>query len=257
MKKLIKKIAEYFGYEISPKKEIHFEERFSTALECSLLSLLSCNQEILIVQVGANDGSINDPIYEFVKYFSERTQILLIEPQKELIPYLQENYLFHNNCLIFNGAIGPTKELILYSVDKSVWNDLDVHYAKEWPEYRAPTGVTSTRKEHVKDWLRMYLNKNFNIESAIREYTVPGIQLSALLKDMNIPQSIDVLQIDAEGYDDQVIYYSNIDKLTPKVINFEAEYLSSERLERIRLFLEKRGYYLSWHDGDILAILTH
>lgn len=257
MKKTIKKLTSFFGYKISKKSEPIFKGIFSTPYECSLLSLLSCIDELKIVQVGANDGSINDPIYKFVRQFHKRTKILLVEPQEYLVPYLNENYSFHPNSFIYNGAIGPKGVLKLYSINKSYWKELNVKYAKDWPEYRAPTGVTSVNRQHVYHWLEKHLNlKNIEIDKVIQENVVPSKELLELLEEMNFNQKIDVLQIDAEGYDDQVIYNSNINETTPKIINFEVKNLPPEKFENLKGYLESRGYVLSCHGGEALAIMS-
>lgn len=224
-----------------------------------MLALLSCSKDLKIVQIGANDGANRDPIYRFVRQFPERTSILLIEPQEYLMPYLEENYGFHNNKKIFNGAIGPDGILKLYVVNKSCWDDLDVPYTKGMPQYLGPTGITSSNREHVRRWLSRYLKKQngkVDIEAAILEMDVPSTQLSRLLREMDFGQAVDVLQVDVEGYDDQAIYHSNIDELMPKVINFEACHLPPERLEKLVSFLEERGYFVSHHGSDALAILS-
>lgn len=257
MKALIKYIVGYFGYRITKKRKAVTHEKSSTAFSRVLLSLLSCTDEIRIVHVGANDGCTGDPLYDFIRRFPTRTQILLVEPQEYLIPYLKENYSFHEKSFVYNGAIGPNGFLKLFSVDQSVWKDLDVDYAKGWPEYRAPTGVTSSNRERVHKWLRNHSHfaNELDIDNAIRESTVPSIQILDLLRKMDLPESIDVLQIDAEGYDDQVIYNSSIDTLMPKIIHFEAKHLPLEKLDRLSAFLEDYGYFLSRHGDDALAIL--
>ena len=75
-------------------------------LEKFLDQLATRQATINIVEVGANDGRINDPIYSFVMNHKETTCVLLIEPQAELIPFLQENYKEHRSVTIFNGAKG-------------------------------------------------------------------------------------------------------------------------------------------------------
>lgn len=68
--------------------------------------------------------------------------------------------------------------------------------------------------------------------------------------------SIDVLQIDAEGFDDQVIYASDIEKFLPPVINFEYGNLPPQRAKELSKYLAAHGYVLSQHGIDGLAIHT-
>ena len=48
----------------------------------------------------------------------------------------------------------------------------------------------------------------------------------------------DFLQIDAEGFDDEIIYNSSIKDLF-KIINFESKLLSDEKFSKLENFLKK------------------
>ena len=65
----------------------------------------------------------------------------------------------------------------------------------------------------------------------------------------------DLLQIDAEGYDDVIIYNSGIDDFNFKIINYECKNLSEERLSELHKFLKSRNYYIiRWKKSDELAL---
>ena len=49
----------------------------------------------------------------------------------------------------------------------------------------------------------------------------------------------DFLQIDAEGFDDEIIYNSSIKEFNFKVINFESKLLSDEKFSKLENFLKK------------------
>src|SRR5690606_33634297 len=119
----------------------------SDAFEVAFSTLMSTKECAAIVQVGANDGTLNDPLHPMLRKFSARTKILLIEPQPTLIARLSENYKFHPDATIHNGAVGINRQLALYSLSEAAWADLDIPYAKEWPIYRAPPGVTSASRK--------------------------------------------------------------------------------------------------------------
>ncbi len=150
--------------------------------ESCLHLLMGMTETINIVQVGANDGSINDPLYAFVSKFPDRSRIILVEPQEDLIPHLEENYRFHSSKYIFNGAIGPESELTLHRIRKGSWQDFDVPYAKGWPEYHAPTGVTSSSYDHVAAWMSNYYQGNLEEKDVIETVSVDSIVTEELLK---------------------------------------------------------------------------
>ena len=67
---------------------------------------------------------------------------------------------------------------------------------------------------------------------------------------------IDVLQIDAEGYDDVVIYNSNLSYTRPKLIYFESHSMPKEKGKSLKKYLSKQRYrtYRVW--GDSLAVAS-
>ncbi len=229
-------------------------QRCALNLEACMKDLLAAKGQINVVQIGANDGRTNDPIFRFVNKHKECVSVILIEPQKDLLPILRENYKAHPNAFFINGAIGDPGEAKLYSIDAKVWGELEVPYAKDWPIYRAPTGVTSLSKEHVRTWLEM-VAKNFSgpIDGMIVERRIQVQTLEALLSESKINGDVDVLQIDTEGHDDIVLYNSLSDNISPPIINFEYVHLKDDRASRCLSWLEGRGYQCSSVGDDMLC----
>jgi len=222
----------------------------------SLCSAIAKGGFLRIVVVGANDGRINDPIYSFARKFSNSTELFLIEPQESLLPHLRENYAFHPRASFCNLAIGEPGSITLHSVREEIWPRLHVDYAKGWPPYRAPTGVTSGNRDHVRRWLRKHGPKGMDVDSMIATHVVESARLPDVLRNCGVEGEIDVLQIDTEGMDDIVIYNSGIDELKPRLIFFEAEILSRERLDELVRLLKDRGYVLGTYGRDALAVLA-
>lgn len=249
-------MVKILGFKISRKHSKSKSKKQSfTPYEAALQTMLACRDRVRIVQVGANDGSINDPVYNFVKSAPDRTDILLVEPHEDLIPYLRENYAFHPNATIFQGAVGPPGRLELYAVDRAYWRALKpIPYARNWPDYRAPTGVTSAKREHVHAWLKKHLRDSKDADRAIRSFQVSCMDIAGLLVETGIETEIDVLQIDAEGYDDTVIYNANLDTLKPRLINFESAHMPQDRLSALETYLHGQGYRVAKFDMDALAI---
>ena len=69
--------------------------------------------------------------------------------------------------------------------------------------------------------------------------------------------SIDVLQIDTEGYDDIVVYNSNLSETRPKLIYFESQHMSPEKQMALNHYLLKHRYRIYKVGGDSLAICSH
>ncbi len=260
MKAIIRRLFSRIGYQKPRTPKITKRDRFDSAYQCALIALLSCKESLKIVEVGANDGQTADPLYEFAMAFKDRTDITLIEPNSKLVPYLEQSYVDHPSHKIANCAIGPKGQLVLHAVSPSIWNDLDVSYANDWPIYRAPTGVTSTHRAHVENWLRKHLPDKSLLDHAIIELIVESAPLMEVLNRLhsrsdNNAFPIDVLQVDTEGFDAEVIYQSSIDETAPSIIYFESRHLSADRIVNLRIFLDHRGYIVTRQGGgNSLAI---
>jgi FkbM family methyltransferase len=246
------------GLELIKTRPTVTADRFCSAYHNAMMVLLSRriqnSQKLRIAQIGSNDGLINDPLYEFSRQFSDATDILLIEPQSILLDALKKNYAFHPSHVIFNGAIGPERSLSLFSVKSEVWAKLDVPYAEGWPLYRAPSGVASSDKEYVADWLRRHLKGPWRTDDVLEEIKVPCGPLSDAIAASGFGQPIDVLQVDTEGFDDIVLYNSSIVSVRPAIIYFEAKNLSADRYRKLVEFLCGHGYWTTRQDGDALAV---
>lgn len=220
----------------------------------AVLSAMPAQRPLRIVVVGANDGRFNDPIFRLVKNeLTHSSEVVLFEPQKLLIPYLAENYAFHPAHTIVNAAVGPECELSLHVVKPEAWPLLRPAYARNWPEYRAPTGVSSGERDAVLKWIRKTAPEIEDPEVVVSEVRVPCAPLPDALRRIGLSPEVDVLQVDAEGLDDEVIYASEIGLSRPSVIYFEDANMPKARKDALHGFL-KRDYRLLAVDRDILAI---
>lgn len=254
-KRLIQRLANSLGYEIRRRDRPGSEQLPSFDLCLSLL--LGHTEKLNIIQVGANDGMTNDPLHGFLKQNPARVRVILVEPQEQLIPYLDSNTSFLPERRIINAAIGPAQTLTLFRVAKHTWGDLNAPYAKGWPIYRAPTGITSAHREHVEQWLGRHYKGSTPPGGVIESVTVESLDINALLAQAAIFERPDVLQVDAEGFDDEVIYAASIRALRPRVINFELGNLGADKSARLLRHLGEHGYRVSREGIDALAVLTH
>jgi FkbM family methyltransferase len=225
-------------------------------LELAIASLVAVRTSLNIVQIGANDGRINDPLFPILRKQQFRSKLLLVEPQAQLIPFLQENYCWHSNSVIANCAVGPDGHLTLFTVSERCWDHLKVPYARDWPRYRAPSGVASANREFVAEWLERYLPSYIAVDDMIEEIRVESRGLRSILHQYLFDGKIDLLQIDTESCDDEVIFASEVESLRPHLINFEYNNLSPARLSALVDFLHSQNYqlYPDQHSADMLAI---
>jgi len=69
----------------------------------NFLNNISKSQEIYFVQIGANDGIYNDPLYKYIR--RDKWKGVLIEPQKKIFNRLRNNYKNVEGIFFLNAAI--------------------------------------------------------------------------------------------------------------------------------------------------------
>lgn len=227
--------------------------------ETACLGLLSTSDQINIVQVGANDGKWGDPLFDIAQRFSHRTQLLLCEPQPELVDKLKENYRDHPNVRFFEGAVGrPDSDLTFFRVKPEYWESLDAPYLKEAPAYRAPTGLASFDKRYLVSNLGPLSNKadgsRVEADTVIEEVSVEVVSLESLLQKYPEMNPVDVLVIDVEGLDHEIILDSVSRTVLPRILLFESQHLSPNEEANLLEFLRSFEYESMKLGGNTLAI---
>ena len=216
-------------------------EKYKNVLE----GAISVRKPLNIIQVGANDGKYNDPIYDFVKANKNTTNIILIEPLETLIPYLEDNYEYHPSVEILNKAVGDgggTSSIRLYRIKKEYWDDINAGYGNSWPDYRVPTGVTTSNKNRLIQWVSENVESDSEPEHIIDGFNIGTIVPSEIVDKSDILDSVHLLQVDTEGMDDEIVYSFLESNIRPNIINIEKEHLSKAKQEEYDAKLPKYGY---------------
>ena len=223
-----------------PQPQPGYEPPWS-ALEAVLSGALAAKGHLNILQIGANDGLINDPIYGFVMRHRSRTRIVLCEPQDNIVEHLRRNYQRHPSHYVFLGAVGSAEGfLVLHRVRPEAWDALSVPHLADAPAYRAPSGVTSADRDHVRRFLSRY-SRSSTIDDEIEAFEVRCTTPRGVLSEAGLFSEPDVVQIDTEGLDDEIAYA--LDPLPP-ILNLETGLLTEERNRKLREHLEEHGFHL-------------
>jgi len=230
VKNILKKSARRFllarGYSINRVGNIDF-------LESLLRIYLKQNGDLFFIQIGANDGKSFDPIYEFVKSNHQKVRGIVVEPLKDYFEELKVNYKKCPNVIPVNVAIHNTEKMMpLYRVDPKKLNDLPDWYK----------GTVSFNLDHFK-------LSSTPMDIIIKE-VVECIPLDKLLEEYQVSK-MDLLLIDAEGYDSEIITNIDFNLFKPMIIHFEhglsAGVMSKERFFKVMDTLHNNGYEL-WID---------
>jgi FkbM family methyltransferase len=230
MKELARSFLNRLGYEmvrfpdpVAPKIDV---------LDILLKHTASQTPDFFFIQIGANNGVTNDPIREYVLKYHWRG--ILVEPQPDVFRELVANYAGETQLLFENVAIAPEDGVVTL---------LTVDHPSPSPHWHAQA---SLKRSHVTD--------NLPKGTLVKELKVPALSVSTLLSKHAISK-IDLLQIDAEGFDYDIIKMFDFNKVKPTIINFEYICLNGPRRRECWKYLADWGYSLLTGQFDALAYL--
>lgn len=197
-----------------------------------------------ILQIGANDGITNDPIYPVVMQHS--LPLLAVEPQPWAVEKLKENYGGQPNVKIANVAAGARdEERTLYYLKEE--------HIPESKHVKNPSGLSSFSRQHLINAINRRL-QGCDPDQAIGEIKVQALTVESLIQRYGVTR-VDILQIDIEGFDWEIIRSFDFKKYQPALVNYETFSLPAGKKTECRARLKKHGYTLYRHGySDMLAI---
>lgn len=212
----------------------------------------SNNSSFFVLQIGANDGLINDPIVNLIRKYKWKG--VLLEPQ----PYvfnekLAPLYSHQSDIKLENAAISKDEGVMplhIVSFSQKRWATGLASFVKESLEEKINNGYIEKCAQRFGDRLP---EKKADYLTTI---PVPTISFQTIFNTYNL-KKIDLLQIDTEGYDWEIIQLFPFEKLKPQIISFEIERLNELELQNCVSFLKNNGYSFQIIDRDGLAILEN
>jgi len=201
------------------------------------------------MQIGGNDGFVKDPIFRFVKKY--RWKGIVVEPQKEVFyKRLKRTYRLEKNVVLENVAIAAQqgiKTLYKLAISNSRWATGLATFDRKTLESQIERNYVDDRAR--REGIRLPANKN----DYIVEEAVPCETIDGLMKKHQF-LSLDLLQIDTEGFDFEIIKTIDFEKVKPVIISFESEHLSAADREACFTLLTSRGYVVSDIGRDSVAV---
>ena len=241
LKKLLQRSLAKIGFSLNRIRPSLPSQVHLKIFDLCVNDLMTYVQEPFVLQIGANDGVRADPIRRFV--VNHKWRGLLIEPLPVVFEELKQNYAGLSRVALRNIAIAEGDgHLPFYVPQKSCLG-----------ENPRLSGLCSLSKAQVirVSWPRdMQIPK---IRSRRFEYLPKSVP--TLLRDEKIAK-IDVLQIDAEGYDWRILSQFDLDGLGVKLINMEFFHLSEGEKHACILRLTNLGYHTAFYLGDLVAYRT-
>src|SRR6516162_7666049 len=233
LKTFIRKVVQKCGYEIQKYPFVVFSPIPVFDLSVHLL-MAERGNTLNFIQVGANDGKHGDPLHSFIVKYPWHG--ILVEPQPDIFAKLRENYAAMKSRLIFEN-IAIAKDLSTIAM-----------YMRPGHPHAYEASVVSVNPKAVARQLGLRLR---NLE----RFFVPCTPLNELVRKYSMSH-IDVLQIDAEGYDYDVLKTLDLSEVSPLIIQFEHGQLTPQKISSAVEYLNSHGYRILYggHQTDTLAL---
>ena len=238
MIKLFKKTIEAFGYKILDKKLFKNQRLASQNSILTISNFLKKKfdeKEInSLIQIGANDGLRFDDLNYFIKKYKVKS--ILVEPIEEYFTNLKINYQSYDNIFFENSAITvDEKDKFLFSVSQKYIHLYDDHIP----------GINSFEIEHL---IKHGVKKKHIIKKKIN-----SLNISELINKYKF-DNLDLLFIDAEGYDVNIVNDFLINLNLRPIIIFEYIHSDTKKLASLMDLLKEKKYIYFTINENILCI---
>jgi FkbM family methyltransferase len=191
---------------------------------------------VSFIQIGANDGVKNDPIFPFVKQYQWKG--ILVEPLPDFFEKLVSNYHSSKNLTFENiGISDHNGEMDFYFLPSEYSN----------PEWLQQIGTFD------KEAIEFNLANFPELIDKIERRKIQTFTLKHLL-EKNQVLKMDLLIIDAEGFEYKIL--KQLEQLTekPSYILFEWGCMKENIQKDLFNFLRNQKYKLYSSSGDVLAV---
>ena len=213
--------------------------------------ILKEKKDVFFIQIGANDGIRNDPLYPLRSKYSWKG--ILIEPQKRAFSELQRNFQNNRLLTLVNAAISSetsSKQLYRLSFSEENWATARSSFKRETLKRSIDAGIVD------KLAIAHGVEVPFSKESYITSEPVQSLTFDDLVKTYNIDH-VDFLLIDTEGFDYEILKLIDLRTYKPLIVLYEYKHLSLEDYRSSVQLMRSCGYKLyRKEESDILAILS-
>jgi FkbM family methyltransferase len=185
------------------------------------------NKKLFFIQIGANDGVYQDPIYRF----NQNWDGILIEPIPNVFSALKQNYKDRKSKLVFeNIAIGNFN------------GNVDFYIPKDYNlvEWQSKIASIDNSVGMLRGMETICINVKINT-------------LDFLIDKYNV-KIIDVLVIDIEGKEKDIFDNYSF-QIKPKIIYFENRFLNYDDMLNLNAKFIDLGYRIFREQDNTLLIL--
>jgi FkbM family methyltransferase len=187
------------------------------------------------VQVGANDGVSFDFLYDFV--INRKPKGILIEPVKDYFKELQQNYNGFDGLVLLNVAIHPFEKSLMI-------NKISPDSIQKYPDW--VKGIASLDVNH-------HLKTGIATADIVQE-EVKADSLMNIINEYLVDKRLHYFQVDAEGFDYEVLKQLDFSSIKPLLIKFENVNLNEDEKKASMEILKANNYFLFNEFGDTIAV---
>lgn len=204
----------------------------TVTLDLVLAHYRQTNSDPCFLQVGAFDGVSNDVLYPLVRRHGLRG--FLVEPQKDAFARLKANYSDDPRLVFVNAALGATDGTVpLYRIK---------------PEAQGPEWLHQIAS-FDKNVIMKHAGQVPGLEALLQVENVTCMTFSSLYKKFGIDR-VDLLQIDAEGYDAELLRLFDVPSRLPAIVRFEHKHLRLRDYESCLETLVSAGYSITVNSSE-------
>lgn len=237
----VEKILASRGYRVQWSPQPYVEDprlEIKMDFEFIIAHLLLFKKDIFFIEIGANDGKKNDPLYNFIVKYGWRG--VMLEPVPETFRILEENYKGIGGVRLINAAVAERDGILpIYTV-------------------RMEEGVFEHAHQFSSFSKKALLSQSSyvpNITNLIEQKDVQCMSIDTLLGLLG-DETVDILQIDTEGFDGTILRMIDFSRFRPTVINFEHLSMSKKERDAHAIRLGQAGYRMFSGDLDTCAYLV-
>lgn len=205
---------------------------------------------LVVIQVGANDGITHDPIHKYIK--RDHWKGVLLEPQKFVFEnFLKKIYRKDKGIVPLNAALGA-EEGVGYMYRIAFSNSRWAHGLSSFNKETLLEAFNSGHVERQAKKENIKVPENPDEHIAIEE--VRMISPAGIVQQYGLSK-VDLLMVDAEGYDVEIVKLFIRQNILPRVIIFEKGHLEVEVLEECNRLLQEMGYQYRNAGANTVAML--
>lgn len=197
-------------------------------------------RDACFVQVGSNDAEHGDPLRSYVERLAWRG--VLVEPVPYVFTRLQARYASNPRIQLVNAAVATED------------GRQPFYYVAESEDPGLPEWYDQIGSFDLDQVLHPYHLQHIpDLADRVVQEDVRCCTFETLWRQHPLPR-LDVIHVDAEGYDDKILAQIDLARLRPTIVMYEHKHLSEPQQNEVLTRLRAHGYRTLDLGSDVLAV---